>query len=150
MLTEALNAGQAGGAAGLAYSLWEAYLSGRLSEIDALRRGKRVKSMDREEKLRLLLLYEGAYAESLRLLSLLTASGLSAPEGPYALAAALLRPDPDVSCATRFAEESPDRKLARSLIKIAAAESLRLFRHTPEIEKELKNISKGYIGDNVY
>lgn len=150
VLTEALNAGHAGSAAGSAYSLWEAYLSGRLSEIDALRRGKRVKSMDREEKLRLLLLYEGAYGEALRLLSFLTASGLPVPEGPYALAAALLRPDPDVSRAARFAEENPDRRLARSLIKIAAAESLRLFPHKPETEKELKNITKGYIGDKVY
>lgn len=150
VLTEALNAGHAGSAARSAYSLWTAHLSERLSAIDALRRGKRVKSVDREEKLRILMLYEGAYGEALRLLSFLTASGLPVPEGPYALAAALLRPDPDVSRAARFAEENPDRRLARSLIKIAAAESLRLFPHKPEIEKELKNITKGYIGDKVY
>ncbi len=106
--------------------------------------------MDREEKLRLLILYEGAYAEALRLLSLLTASGPAIPEGPYSLAAGLLRPDPDISGATRFAEENPDRKLVLSLIKTAAAESLRLFRHEPGTEKELKNISKGYFGGIVY
>lgn len=150
ILAEAHSAGRAGVAAGSAYSLWTAYLSERLSEIDALRRGKRVKSMDREEKLRLLMLYEGAYAEALRLLSLITASGLSAPEGPYAMAAALLRPGPDTSRAARFAEKNPDRKLAGTLIKIAAAESLRLFRHEPETEKELKNMSRGYIGRNIY
>ncbi|HML96301.1 MAG TPA: hypothetical protein PKC29_12835 [Thermodesulfobacteriota bacterium] len=149
-LTESRKAGRAGGEAGSAYTLWTAHLSERLAGIDALRRGKRVKTMDREEKLRLLLLYEGAYAEALRLLSLLTASGLSTPDGPYALASGLLRPDPDVSRATRFAEENPGRKLALSLLKIAAAESLRLFRHKPEIEKELKNISKGYFSGNIY
>jgi len=150
VLTESLNAGRAGGASESPYGLWTAYLSSRLSAIDALRRGKRVKDMDREEKLRLLMLYEGAYAEALRLLSLLTASGLSIPEGPYSLAAGLLRPDPDISGATRFAEENPERKLALSLLKTAAAESLRLFRHKPETEKELKNISKGYFGGKIY
>lgn len=150
VLAEAHRAGHAGGASESAYSLWTAYLSGRLSAIDSLRRGKRVKDMDREEKLRLLMLYEGAYAEALRLLSLLTASGLAIPEGPYSLAAGLLRPVPDISGATRFAEENPDRKLALSLLKTAAAESLRLFRHKPGTEKELKNISRGYFGGRIY
>jgi len=147
ILTEASNAGRGTVSA---YGLWAAHLSERLSAIDALRRGKRAGSMDREEKFRLLMLYEGVYTEALRLLSLLTASGLSVPEGPYALAAALLRPDPDISGATRFAEENPDRKLAAALLKIAAAESLRLFPHGPETEKELKNISKGYFSGNIY
>ena len=150
ILAEARKAGRAGGASESAYSLWTAYLSGRLSAIDALRRGKRVKNMDREEKLRLLMLYEGAYAGALRLLSLLTASGIAIPEGPYSLAAGLLRPDPDISGATRFAEQNPERKLTLSLLKIAAAESLRLFRHEPENEKELKNISAGYFGGKIY
>ena len=150
VLAEALNAGHAGGASESAYNLWTAHLSWRLSAIDALRRGKRVKEMDREEKLRLLMLYEGAYAEALRVLSLLTASGLAIPEGPYSLATGLLRPDPDISGATRFAEENPERKLALSLLKTAAAESLRLFRHEPGTEKELKNISRGYIGGRIY
>ena len=150
VLTEAHRAGRAGGASESAYNLWTAHLSRRLSAIDSLRRGRRVKDMDREEKLRLLVLYEGAYAEALRLLSLLTASGLSVPEGPYSLAAGLLRPDPDISEATRFAEENPDRKLSLSLLKTAAAESLRLFRHKPGTEKELKNISRGYFGGRIY
>jgi energy-coupling factor transporter ATP-binding protein EcfA2 len=149
-LTEALAAGHPGSTADSAYSLWTAHLSERLSEIDALRSGARVKNTEREEKLRLLFLYESAFAESLRLLSLLTASGVSIPEGPYSLAAALLKANPDTSHALRFAEENPEKKFTRRLIKIAAAESRRLFSHNPESEKELKGIAEGRFGKKIY
>lgn len=150
ILAEGLSLGRTGDASESAYSLWTAHLSERLAEIDALRSGARVKDIGREEKLRLLLLYESAYAESLRLLSILTASGASMPEGTYALAASLLKANPDTSRAVRFAEENPERKFARRLIVIAAAESLRLFPHSPETEKELKGIAEGRFGKKSY
>ncbi len=150
ILAEALSRGRAGDATESAYSVWTAHLSERLAEIDALRSGARVKDIGREEKLRLLLLYESAYAESLRLLSLLTASGASVPEGAYALAASLLKANPDTSRAVRFAEKNPERKLARRLIIIAAEESLRLFPHGPESEKKLKGIAQGQFGKKSY
>jgi len=150
LLSGASAAGRDNSAAESGYRHWSAHLSERLAGIDALRSGARVKDMDREEKLRLLLLYESAFAESLRLLSLLTASGASVPEGVYAIAAALLRPDPDASRAARFAENNPERKFARRLIKIAAEESLRVFPHSPESEKELKGIAEGRFGKKSY
>jgi len=150
VLAEALSRGRAGDAAESAYAVWSAHLSERLAEIDVPRSSARIKNMDSEEKLRLLHFYEGAFAESLRLLSLLTASGVSIPEGPYALAAALLRPDPDTSPAALFVEKNPERKFARRLFKISAEESLRLFPHSAESEKELKGIAEGHFGKKIY
>ena len=148
LLAEALSRGRA--AAESAYAIWSTHLSERLSEIDVPGSGTRVKNMDREEKLRLLHFYESAFAESLRLLSLLTASGASIPEGPYSVAAGLLRPDPDTSRAALYVEKNPERKFARRLFKISAEESLRLFSHSPESEKKLKGIAEGHFGKKIY
>lgn len=150
ILAETFATGHAGSAAEPVYTVWTVHLAERLTEIDALKSGASLKSKDSEKKYRLLHLYESAFAESLRLLSLLSASGVSMPEGPYALAASLLRANPDTSPAALFAEKNPERKFARRLVKVAAAESLRLFAHSPEIERELENIIKERFGKKAY